>query len=65
MFENLNIKGTVWGSVKRFLEEKHPDLVQEYMQIYSKDSFYWEIFEEEIKEYCEKEKPDCRMYFHH
>ena len=64
MFENLNIAGTVWGSVKRFLEEKHPDLVQEYREIYS-DNVYWDIVEEEIKEFCEKEKLDCRMYFHH
>jgi len=65
MLENLNITGTVWSSIKRFLEEKHPDLVQKYMEIYSKDSFYWEIVKEEIKEYFEKEKLNYRMYFHH
>mgnify|MGYP000935697812 CR=1 FL=1 len=80
-FENLNIAGTVWSSVKRFLEEKHPDLVQEYKEIYS-DNVYWEIVEgkrsfpeppkfsileveEEIKEFCRAESLDCRLYFHH
>ncbi|MGF7117654.1 radical SAM protein [Methanobacterium oryzae] len=64
MFENLNITGTVWASVKRFLEQKHPDLVQEYKKIYS-DNIYWDIIEEEIIEFCKKEKLDCKMYFHH
>lgn len=64
MFENLNITGTVWGSVKRFLEEKHPDLVQEYREIYS-DNVYWYVVGEEIKKFCNEEKLDCRMYFHH
>ncbi len=27
MFENLNVTGTVWGCIKRFLEYKHDDLV--------------------------------------
>jgi DNA repair photolyase len=65
MFENLNIKGTVWGAVKRFLEANHHDLVQEYREIYSKDNIYWEIVEEEIIQYCKNENLDYRMYFHH
>lgn len=65
MFENLNIKGTVWGSVKRFLETKYPDLVQEYKEIYSKDNIYWDIVEDEIISYCRKENLECKMYFHH
>lgn len=64
-FENLNITGTVWGSVKGFLKEKYPDLIPEYKEIYSKDNMYWEIEEEEIKEFCRAQKLHCRMYFHH
>jgi DNA repair photolyase len=65
MFENLNVTGTVWGAVKLFLEEKHPDLTEKYKEIYSKDSMYWEIVEEEIIQHCKKENLECRMYFHH
>lgn len=64
MFENLNIAGTVWASLKHFLEQKHSNLVKEYRKIYS-DSIYWDIAEEEIKEYCNQENLDCRLYFHH
>lgn len=65
MFENLNVTGTIWGCVKRFLEDKHSDLVQEYREIYSSENPYWEIVEDEIVEFCKGEKLDCRMYFHH
>ncbi|MGZ7209533.1 MAG: hypothetical protein ACXVHV_06630, partial [Methanobacterium sp.] len=65
MFENLNVNGAVWGSVKRFLEEKHPNLIQKYREIYFEDDPYWEIVEEEIIQYCKNENLDCRMYFHH
>lgn len=64
-FENLNIAGTVWGSVKRFLDKKHPELTIEYKEIYSKDSIYWEIVENEIRDFCKEKRLDCRMYFHH
>ncbi|WP_414469732.1 radical SAM protein [Methanobacterium sp. ACI-7] len=65
MFENLNVAGTVWGAVKRFLGDKHPDLVQEYKEIYSKNSIYWDVVEEEIIQYCKNESLEWKMYFHH
>ncbi|MGZ7068317.1 MAG: radical SAM protein [Methanobacterium sp.] len=65
MLENLTVNGAVWGSVKRFLEEKHPNLIQKYREIYFEDDPYWEIVEEEIIQYCKNENLDCRMYFHH
>jgi DNA repair photolyase len=65
MFENLNITGTVWASVKHFLEEKYPDLTQKYREIYFRDNHYWEIVEEEIIEFCENENLECKIYFHH
>jgi DNA repair photolyase len=64
-FENLNVTGTVWGCVKRFLEDKYPDLTPEYREIYFTDNPYWEIVEKEIIEFCDKEKLDCRIHFHH
>ena len=40
MFQNLNVKGTVWSSVKRFLEDKHPNLTSKYRKINFDDNFY-------------------------
>jgi DNA repair photolyase len=66
MFENLNVSGTVWAAVKSFLEEKYPDLSSKYWEIYfDEDNQYWEFVEEEIIHFCEKEKLECKMYFHH
>jgi DNA repair photolyase len=65
MFENLNVAGTIWASVKDILEEEYPDLSPKYREIYFEDNKYWEMMEEEIIQYCEKEKLKCRMYFHH
>lgn len=65
MFENLNVVGTVWASVKRWLESKHPDVLENYKNIFFEDNFYWERIEEEIINLCQTEKLDCEMHFHH
>ena len=65
MFENLNVAGTVWSSVKQWLEKKHPDLIPEYREIYFGDNPYWELVESEINDYCQAKKLDNRIYFHH
>ena len=65
MFENLNVVGMVWGSVKRWLESKHPDKLDDYKNIYFKDSLYWEEVEEEIINFCQTKELECKMYFHH
>jgi DNA repair photolyase len=65
MFENLNIAGAVWGSVKKWLELKNPDLLEDYRNIYFENSYYWKQVEEDIDNYCITNKLDCKMYFHH
>jgi len=65
MFENLNIRGSIWDSVKKWLKDKHPDLLGKYKEIYSSKSDYWDKVEKEIKEFCRKQKIKCRIYFHH
>jgi len=65
MFENLNITGTVWSSVKNWLGERHPDLLGEYGRIYFTKNDYWDKVEEEIKLFCKEQKVDFRIYFHH
>ncbi len=65
MFENLNVVGAVWDSVKRWLKEKHPDLLEEYEKIYFSKNDYWDKVEKEIKEFCKEKKVGCKIYFHH
>ncbi len=65
MFENLNIVGNIWGSVNRWLKTEFPDIIQDYKDIYFEDSIFWERIEEEIITYCQTEKLECKMYFHH
>jgi len=65
MFENLNIAGSIWGSVKKWLKERHPELIEKYECIYFSKSDYWGNIENEIKQFCKKQKADYRIYFHH
>lgn len=65
MFENLNISGTVWASVKAWLESKHPDLLSKYEQIFRKNSRYWKEVEKEIRDFCKKEGVVGKLYFEH
>jgi len=65
MFENLNIAGSIWGSVKKWLEIKHPDLSEKYERLYFSKNDYWNKVEEEIKQFCKKQKINCKIYFHH
>ena len=65
MLENLNVKGTVWNSVKNWLQKKHPELLEKYEEIYFSKNNYWDEVEEEVKDFCKKQGVDGRIYFHH
>ncbi|HMK54147.1 MAG TPA: radical SAM protein [Methanobacteriaceae archaeon] len=65
MFENLNVVGSVWGPVKRWLESEYPHLVPKFHEIYFKDSSYWEEVENEIVNFCQREGLNYQIYFHH
>jgi len=65
MFENLNVSGSIWDSVKNWLKDRHPNLLKDYEDIYFSKGDYWKKVEEEIKEFCKKQKVGCRIYFHH
>ncbi len=64
-FENLNIRGSIWNSIKEWLKEKHHELLEKYRQIYFAKSDYWDKVEKEIEIYCKENKIDGRIYFHH
>lgn len=65
LFENLNVKGTVWQDIARWLKQKHPELYDKYVDIYFKKSDYWERVEAEIRAYCEESDINGRIFFHH
>ena len=65
MFENLNISGTIWNSVKRWLKEKHPDMLNEYERIYFSKNDYWNKVENEIRQFCKEQVVRYKIYFHH
>lgn len=64
-FENLNLYSSIKGEIYKFLEKNKPELIQKYKKIYTKDSDYWNIEENKIKEFYKKNKINCRIYFHH
>jgi len=65
LFENLNIKGTVWGCIRRWLTDKHQNLLPEYERIYFTKSGYWDNVEKDIEEFCREQKLEFEIYFHH
>ncbi len=65
MLENLNIRGSIWESLKKWLKEKHPELIKKYEHIYFSKNDYWNKVEEEIKQFCKEQKVNYNIYFHH
>lgn len=65
MLENLNVRGSVWNSIKKWLNQKHSELIEKYEEIYFTKNDYWNSVEKEIKEFCRKNNIDCRIYFYH
>lgn len=65
VFENLNVKGTIWQDIANWLRGKHPELYQKYYDIYFGRSDYWAVEEARIVEYCRQNGIRHRIYFHH
>ena len=64
-FENLNLYPSIKGNISKFLKENYPELIGDYEKIYSSKSVYWNEAEKEINNYCQKQKIDYKIYFHH
>jgi DNA repair photolyase len=64
-FENLNLYPSIKANIYNFLKTVDPNLIDKYKEIYAKDSMYWNKVEQEIKQFCKKEKLVCKVYFHH
>lgn len=65
MLENLNVKGTVWQDIAKWLKQKHPELYSKYYDIYFGRSNYWDMEEAKISEYCTQNGINHRIFFHH
>lgn len=65
MFENLNVKGTIWNSIKNWLINKHPELLKKYEEIYFSKNDFWKTEEEKIRNFCRENKIEGKVYFHH
>lgn len=65
MFENLNVAGELWKCTEDWLKKYHPNLLNNYKDIYFSENKFWDKMEEEIEESCKGQKIECRIYFHH
>lgn len=64
-FENLNLYSSIKKEIYKFLKGFNPDLISKYKEIYSSNGHYWNRVEGEIQNYCNQNKLDYRIYFHH
>ena len=53
--ENLNLRGTFKPIIMKYIEDKYPDLLSLYKQIYGKnDKTYWKILEQKIESFTKE-----------
>ena len=64
MFENLNFRPHNVPRIMKIIKEYYPKLFSKYKEI-QKDRSYWDILEDEIKNYCENKKLNYSIEFHH
>jgi len=63
-FENLNFRPHNIPRIMKIIKEYYPNLLTKYKEI-QKDWSYWDILEDEIRDYCEKTKLNYKIAFHH
>jgi DNA repair photolyase len=63
-FENLNFRPHNVPRIMKIIREHYPNLLSKYKQI-QKDQSYWDILEDEIRNYCENKKLNYKVQFHH
>jgi DNA repair photolyase len=65
LFENLNMYGAVAKNIYGWINKSHPDVLPKYQSIFNKESMYWHHVEHEIREFCQDNGIDGRIFFHH
>jgi hypothetical protein len=65
-FEILNLRGAYYPRVMKYIRDYHPDLLPLYKEIYTlKNREYWQILEQEIRDWCEGNSVSYISYFYH
>lgn len=65
-FENLNLRGDYKTRILFYIQDKYPEFINEYNDIYIKENKqYWKELSKQIKEYCEDNKVKYINYFYH
>lgn len=65
-FENLNLRGTYKRDILNYIEDKYPQYIKVYEDIYIKgNNAYWENLAKEINKFCEVEEVNYINYFYH
>ena len=65
-FENLNLRGDYKTKILFYIQEKYPEFIDKYNDIYIKgNKQYWYDLAEEIKNYCESNNINYINYFYH
>ena len=65
-FENLNLRGSYKQTIFKYIENKYPNLLNKYDDIYNKkNKDYWINLSKEINEYCKNNNIKYINYFYH
>ena len=65
-FENLNLRGDYKTKILFYIQEKYPEFIDKYNNIYIKgNKQYWYNLAKEIKDYCESNNVNYINYFYH
>ncbi|MHA1966197.1 MAG: radical SAM protein [Candidatus Hodarchaeales archaeon] len=64
IFENLNFRPHNISRIMGVIQDKYPEILKKYQEI-RKNHEYWDVLETDIKKYCEKEKLEYKIEFHH
>jgi DNA repair photolyase len=64
LFENLNFRPHNVPRIMKIIKEYYPKLLPKYKEI-QKDHIYWDLLEQEIKNYCQQENLNYEIEFHH
>lgn len=64
--ENLNLRGSTKAVILSYVQEKHPDLMPLYQEIYVKKNMqYWIALSQDLELYAKEENLNMINYFYH
>jgi len=63
-FENLNFRSHNIPRIFKYIEKKHPKLLEYYKNIKA-DSSLWDLIQDEIEKFCTQQEIEFKIDFHH